>query len=107
MNPEWMARVQGINRRLYDEYRRTQEYTSNLLQQMRDQRYESWARLTEQRGDAVSGYTRVVNPQDGQAYRVRSGSSYYWIDPVREVIAGTDLPYRPTWDFTEMAQTYR
>lgn len=107
MNPEWWARVRGSNARVYEEYRRTQEYTSNLLQQMRAEREASWDRLTEQRGDVLSGHTRVVDPQTGQAYRVRSGSNYYWIDPVRGVVAGTDLPYRPTWDFTEMIQTYR
>ena len=45
--------------------------------------------------------TRVVDPQTGQPYKVQSGRTYYWIDTTRDVIAGTNIPYKPTWDFRE------
>ena len=82
------------------------EYVSNLWQQTQAERWASWERISEQRGDVLRGQTRVVNPKSGQAYKVESGSSYYWIDPVREVIAGSDIPYKPSWDFEALIQTY-
>ena len=107
LNLQWWMAERGATQRLYDEYRRLQEYTAKLQEETRDERMASWDRVAEQRGDILRGQTRVVDPQTGQAFKVQSGSSYYWIDPVRNVIAGTDLPYAPTWDFTEMIQTYR
>jgi hypothetical protein len=106
MNPEWMQRQAQVNRRVAEDNRRYNEYVSNLWQQTREERWASWDRITEKRGDALRNQTRVVNPENGYAYKVESGSSYYWIDPVRNVIAGTDIPSAPTWDFTEMLQTY-
>ncbi|HJR05888.1 MAG TPA: hypothetical protein VJ842_01225 [Pyrinomonadaceae bacterium] len=106
MNPEWMQRQAQVNRRVAEDNRRYREYVSNLWQQTRDERWASWERITEQRGDALRGHTRVVDPETRQAYKVESGSSYYWIDPVRNVIAGTDIPSAPTWDFRAMLQTY-
>ena len=106
MNPQWMQRQSQTNRRMAEENRRYHEYVSNLWRQTRDERWASWERIGEKRGDALRGQTRVVNPQSGQAYKVESGSSYYWIDPVRNVIVGTDIPCAPSWDFEALIQTY-
>ncbi|HLL70498.1 MAG TPA: hypothetical protein VK363_03645 [Pyrinomonadaceae bacterium] len=106
MNPQWLQRQSQTNRNVAEENRRFNEYVSNLWQQTRDERWASWDRISEKRGDALRGHTRVVDPHTQQAYKVESGSSYYWIDPVRNVIAGTDIPSAPTWDFRAMLQTY-
>ena len=107
INLQWWMAERGATQSLYNEYRRGQEYAAELQRQTQAERWASWDRISEQRRDALGGQTRVVDPQSGQAFKVQSGSSYYWIDPVRNVIAGTDLPYAPTWDFNEMIQTYR
>jgi hypothetical protein len=106
MNPQWMQRQSQTNRSMAENNRRYQEYVSNLWQQTRGERWASWARISEKRGDALRGQTQVFDPDTRQAYKVESGSSYYWIDPVRNVIAGTEIPCAPTWDFRAMLQTY-
>ncbi|HYP52194.1 MAG TPA: hypothetical protein VEQ42_01565 [Pyrinomonadaceae bacterium] len=107
VNLQWWYAERGATQKLYEEYRRVREHSAELQRQTQAERWASWERISEQRGDVLIGQTRVVDPQTGQAFKVQSGSSYYWIDPVRNVIAGTDQPYAPTWDFTEMIQTYR
>lgn len=104
---QWWAAQKLGDAKTYEAWRNYQEFSSNLQQQTRDERWASWERISEQRGDVLIGQTRVVDPQTGHAFKVQSGSSYYWIDPTRNVIAGTDLPYMPTWDFHEMIQTYK
>jgi hypothetical protein len=55
----------------------------------------------------LRGQTRVVDLESGQAYKVEHTSNYYWVDTKHDVIAGTNIPYKPTWDFREMVQTYK
>jgi hypothetical protein len=107
VNPQWVAAQRGMEARMAEDNRRYFEFSSNLQKQTQDERWASWDRISEQRGDVLRGHTRVVAPESGQAYKVESGSSYYWLDPTREVIVGTNTPYSPSWDFTEMVQTYR
>ncbi|HEY0078876.1 MAG TPA: hypothetical protein VGB73_09550 [Pyrinomonadaceae bacterium] len=107
LNPQWWAAQRQGEARTAEDLRRYNEFSYNLQKQMQNERWASWDRIAEQRGDVLSGQTRVVDPQTGQAYKAQSGSNYYWIDPTRNVIAGTNLPYQPTWDFREMVQTYR
>ncbi|HZG53102.1 MAG TPA: hypothetical protein VEZ40_13280 [Pyrinomonadaceae bacterium] len=105
-NPEWMMRQAQINHQVAEQNRRYSEYSNQLWQQTQAERWASWDRIAEQRGDLLRGHTRVVDPQTGQAYKVESGSSYYWIDPVNEVIIGTNTSYRPPSNFYEVMQTY-
>jgi hypothetical protein len=107
LNPQWVARERGMEARVADDLRRYREFADNLQKQTQANRWASWDRISEKRQDVLSGKTNVIDPQTGQAYKAQAGSSYYWIDPTRNVIAGTDLPYQPTWDFREMVQTYR
>lgn len=107
LNPQWVAAERGMEARVAEQNRRYFELSSNLRQQTQNERWASWERITEQRGDVLRGHTRVVAPESGQAYKVESGISYYLLDPTREVIVGTNTPYRPNWDFTEMVETYR
>jgi len=107
VNPQWMMRQGQMNARAAEDLRRYQEHSAQLWQQTQEARWASWDRITERRGDALLGQTQVLDPATGQAYKVQSGSSYYWIDPTRNVIAGTDTPYKPTWDFREMIETYQ
>lgn len=107
INPQWWAAEVGGDARIAENFRRYREFSSNLQQQTQADRWASWDRRTEQTGDLLRGVTRVVDPQTGQPYKVQGGSNYYWIDTTRDVIAGTNIPYKPTWDFREMIQTYR
>ncbi|HEX8459425.1 MAG TPA: hypothetical protein VF656_19185 [Pyrinomonadaceae bacterium] len=107
INPQWYAAERGAERQMAEDFRRSREYAAQLQQQTQAERWASWERITEQRGDILAGQTRVVDPESGQAYKVQSGSNYYWVDPNREVIVGTNQPYKPTWDFREMIETYR
>jgi hypothetical protein len=107
IDPQWFAAQQGAERRIAEDNRRYREYAAELQQQTQAERWASWDRITEQRGDVLRGQTRVVDPESGQAYKVQSGNNYYWVDPTREVIVGTNTPYRPTWDFRELIETYR
>lgn len=106
VNPQWMMREAGTNQRIAEDNRRYREHSTQLWQQTQAARWASWDRISEQRGDLLLNQTRVVDTQTGQAYKVQSGSNYYWIDPVNGVIAGTNIPYKPTWDFHEMIETY-
>lgn len=106
VNPQWMQRQAQINAKVAEDNRRYREWSNQLWQQTQAERWASWDRTAERRGDVLRDLTRVVDPESGQAYKVQSGSSYYWIDPVRNVIAGTDIPSQPTWDFRAMIQTY-
>ncbi len=105
-SPQWMARQSQINHQVAAEERRYHEHSNQLWQQVRDERWASLARIGERRGDAVSGHTRVVDPTTRQAYKVHSGSSYYSIDPTRQVIVGTDIPCKPDWNYQELIETY-
>lgn len=107
INPQWWAAEVGGDARIAENFRRYREFSANLQQQTQAERWASWDRTTEQRGDLLQNVTRVVDPQTGEPYKVQGGSNYYWIDPTREVIVGTNTPYKPTWDFREMVQTYR
>jgi hypothetical protein len=105
-NPQWMMREMGTNARIAADNQRYRAHSAQLWQQTQEARWASWDRIHEQRGDILSNQTRVVDPQTGQAYKVESGSSYYWIDPVKEVIIGTNTPYRPPSNFHEVMQSY-
>jgi hypothetical protein len=107
INPRWAARERGMEARLLDELRRYNEFTYNLQKQTQAERMAAIDRVSEKTQDVLSGKTNVIDPETGQQYKAQSGSSYYWIDPTRNVIAGTDLPYQPTWDFRQMVQTYK
>ncbi|HZH89689.1 MAG TPA: hypothetical protein VEX70_03605 [Pyrinomonadaceae bacterium] len=105
-NPQWMMREMGTNARIAADNERYRAHSAQLWRQTQEARWASWDRIHEQRGDILSNQTRVVDPQTGQAYKVESGSSYYWIDPVREVIIGTNTSYRPPSNFHEVMQSY-
>lgn len=107
LNPQWASRELGRERRILDELKRYNEFAYNLQKQTQAERMAAIDRVSERTQDVLSGKTNVIDPETGQAYKAQSGSSYYWIDPTRNVIAGTNLPYQPTWDFREMIQTYR
>ncbi len=105
-NPQWMMRQAHINQQVAEQNRRYSEYSNQLWQQTRAERLASWDRIAEQRGDILRGHTRVVDPTTNQAYKVQSGNSYYSIDPTRQVIVGTDTPYKPDWNYQELIETY-
>jgi hypothetical protein len=105
-NPQWMMRQAQINHQTAEQNRRYSEYSNQLWQQTQAERWASWDRIAEQRGDLLRGHTRVVDPTTRQAYKVQSGSSYYSIDPTRQVIVGTDIPCKPDWNYEELIRTY-
>jgi hypothetical protein len=79
--------------------KRYNEFVHNVQKQTQADRWASWDRISEKTQDVLSGKTNVVDPETRQQYKVESGSSYYWMIRPRNVIAGTNLPYQPTWDF--------
>ncbi|HEY9404019.1 MAG TPA: hypothetical protein VIQ24_15270 [Pyrinomonadaceae bacterium] len=105
-NPQWMMRQAGINHQVAEQNRLYREHSNRLWQQTQAERWASWDRIAEQRGDILRGHTRVVDPTTNQAYKVQSGSTYYSIDPTRQVIVGTDIPYKPDWNYLELIETY-
>jgi hypothetical protein len=105
-NPQWMMRQAQMNAVTADNLRRYREHSMQLWQQTQAERWASWDRISEQRGDVLRGHTRVVDPTTNQAYKVQSGSSYYSIDPTRQVIVGTDIPCKPDWNYQELIETY-
>ncbi|HEV2881485.1 MAG TPA: hypothetical protein VGX24_09435 [Pyrinomonadaceae bacterium] len=105
-NPQWMMRQANINHQTAEANRQYSEYSNQLWQQTQAERWASWDRIAERRGDVLRGHTRVVDPTTGQAYKVQSGSSYYSIDPTRQVIVGTDIPFKPDWKFEDLIETY-
>jgi hypothetical protein len=107
INPQWWRAEVGADARIADQFRRYREFSANLQQQTRNEREASWKVHTEQAGDILRGVTRVVDPETGAAYKVEHASNYYWIDTRNDVIVGTNIPYKPAWDFREMLQTYR
>lgn len=107
VNPQWWRAEVGADARVMENHRRYREFSENLQRQTQAERWASWDRRTEQTGDTLQGRTRVVDPETGEAFKVENTSNYYWIDTRNGVIAGTNIPYKPTWDFREMIQTYR
>jgi hypothetical protein len=107
INPRWWTAEVGGDARIAENFRRYREFSWQLQQQTQANRWAAWERRTEQTGNNLRNYTRVVDPQTRQAYTVESGSGYYWIDPIQNVIAGTNIPYKPGWDFREMIETYK
>jgi hypothetical protein len=107
MNPQWWAAEVGGDQRILKNFQDYRAFSANLQQQTQSERWASWERRSEQTGDILRGRTRVVDTETGEAYKVEHTSNYYWIDPTRDVIVGTNLPYKPTWDFREMIQTYK
>jgi hypothetical protein len=107
VNPQWWAAERGMQMQILEQHRLYREFSSNLQQQTQAERWASWDRRTEQLGDLLRDVTNVFDPQTGEAYKVQSGSNYYWIDTAHDVIAGTDIPYKPSWDFREMIQGYK
>jgi hypothetical protein len=104
---QWWAAETNGDIQIKEDQRRYREFSAKLQQQTQNERWASWDRRTEQTGDILRGQTRVVDPESGQAYKVEHTSNYYWVDTKHDVIAGTNIPYKPTWDFREMVQTYR
>jgi hypothetical protein len=107
MNPQWWAAEVGTDERILKNFQDYRAFSANLQQQTQNERWASLDIRTEQTGDILRGQTRVVDPESGQAYKVEHTSNYYWVDTKHDVIAGTNIPYKPTWDFREMVQTYR
>jgi len=105
-NPQWMMRQAQMNAVTADNLRRYREHSMQLWQQTQAERWASWDRISEQRGDVLRGHTRVVDPTTNRSYKVQSGSSYYSIDPTRQVIVGTDIPCKPDWNYQELIETY-
>ena len=99
LNPQWAARELGRERRILDELKRYNEFAYNLQKQTQAERMAAIDRVSERTQDVLSGKTNVIDTETGQQYKAQAGSSYYWIDPTRNVITGTNLPYQPTWDF--------
>lgn len=106
VNPQWYGGEIASQRRTAEMQRRYIESTSGLMQQTYEQRMAVLGRRAEIRGDLLRGQEEIKDPETGRTYKIEAGSNYYWIDPQREVIAGTDQPYKPTWDFREMLRTY-
>lgn len=107
MNPQWWYANVGADMRILQNFQRAREYSAQLQQQTAAYRQQVWGVNAEQTQDVLRGTTRVVDPETGEAYKVTHTSNYYWIDTTHEVIAGTNIPYKPLWDFREMVQTYR
>ena len=107
MNPQWWYANVGADQRILEQFQRSRALTAQLQQQTANERWAAWELRTERTGRELAGTTRVVDPQSGDAYEVRNTSNYYWVDTTHDVIAGTDIPYKPTWDFREMVQTDR
>jgi hypothetical protein len=107
VNPQWWRAELGADERIKENHRRYREFSENLQRQTQAERWASWDRRMDQAGDNLQNRTRVVDPETGEAFKVENTSNYYWIDTRNEVIAGTNIPYKPTWDFREMLQTYR
>ncbi len=107
LNPAWAANVLKIERRMLDELKRFNEFAYNLQKQTQAHRMAAIDRVSDKTQDVLGDKTNVIDPTTGHQYKAQAGSNYYWIDPSRNVIAGTNLPYQPAWNFTEMIQAYR
>ena len=59
--------------------------------------------ISRRRENATLGVVDVVDPQTGTAYKVESGSSYYWVDQ-RGTIIGTETSAQPDLDFRALLQ---
>lgn len=60
--------------------------------------------LGRQWQNSIMDQTDVVDPSTGTAYKVDSGSNYYWINQQGTAIAGTNAPSQPTTDFNQMIE---
>jgi hypothetical protein len=107
VNPQWYGGEVRQQQRTAAMQQRYAEYTADLVQRTYEQRGGLLDRQAEIRGDLLRGQEQVKDAETGQAYKVTAGSNYYWIDPQREVIAGTNLPYRPDTDWGALIRTYR
>ena len=107
VNPQWFMGEMKMNQQMAQDYQRYLEYSTNLQKETLAERWGSSDRIAEQRGDLLTGVTKVVDPETGNSYKVQSSSKYYWIDSKNGVIAGTNQPYQPNWDFKEMVETYK
>lgn len=107
INPQWWAAEVGADARILKNFEDYRAFSAQLQQQTANERLASLDRRTDQANDIMQGRTRVVDTESGESYKVQHTSNYYWIDTRNEVIAGTNIPYKPSWDFREMIQTYR
>lgn len=107
VNPQWYGGELRQQQRTAAMQQRYAEYTADLVQRTYEERGSVLDRQAEIRGDLLRGQEQVKDAETGQAYKVTAGSNYYWIDPQREVIAGTDLAYKPDTDWNALIRTYR
>jgi hypothetical protein len=118
VNPQWQAQQQVMSQQGGQMARQQQQWEANQYQQMRQTQQETsdiinqsfhdrWAAQDERNrhfGNALMGQTDVQEVSSGEAWRVSSGSNYYWRQNGTNRIVGTNTYDRPDIDFTPLKE---
>lgn len=104
VNPAWVRMQQGITGNVSQIVSETGNYISNLISSSYAAQQASQEESARRFSNYIRGTEDVVDPSSGQAYKVESGSNYYWID-AGGTIVGTDLSANP--DATRFEQMIR
>lgn len=103
INPQWLARQQGLSRHAA----KIGSETIAAISETMFQNYQNHVRGRDEHmrrvTNAIAGTEDVVDPNTGTQYNIYSGSNYYWIDRGGTII-GTNTYDRPDIDFREMVR---
>ena len=99
----WAARQQGLTANVSKIVTATSSAISDSISSSYWNKVAADEKLSRQRSNTTLGLTDTVDPASGRAFKVESGSSYYWID-TQGRIAGTDIAAQPDVNFRQLLQ---
>jgi hypothetical protein len=100
IDPDWAARQAETTRQQSGIIARMSNDVSETLSNGYWARQQVYDALSDRRSRATLEVEDLTD-ENGNSYRVDSGSSYYWIDPSGTIV-GTDTSSRPDVDFSEL-----
>ena len=101
--PQWVNMQQNITMESARIVHETGVDVSKKIADSYWQRSAGESELSRRRSNATLGVEDVTDPTSGRAYKVESGSNYYWLDD-RGNLVGTDTPGAPSIDFRELVR---
>ncbi len=101
VNPQWFQMQAGITGNVARITAETNNYISTIITQSYQQRQQTLSNINRRFSNYIRDLVDVYDPATQTTYKVQSGSNYYWIDALENIV-GTRLHENP--DITRFRQ---
>jgi hypothetical protein len=93
-NLDWVRGQQHLTMEAARINRETNEYIAGVINDAYERRQASQDEMARRFSNAITEQVDVVDPTTGEGFKVESGSNYYWIDALSNIV-GTELHANP------------